>query len=88
MLFVLFEDLLLSLEIFCSLWRYLLQISFVVLLHGICEFLSFHKEIISLPTVLPGPLGTNSERSHRGPQSDDVRMMFIIAKAFAEWAAS
>ncbi len=25
----------------CSLWRSLLQISFMVLLHGICEFLSF-----------------------------------------------
>ncbi len=25
----------------CSLWRSLLQISFMVLFHGICEFLSF-----------------------------------------------
>ncbi len=25
----------------CSLWRSLLHISFMVLLHGICEFLSF-----------------------------------------------
>ncbi len=25
----------------CSLWRSILQISFMVLLHGICEFLSF-----------------------------------------------